>query len=220
MESLFMKQAYRPTISMKIWARPIEIHSSLSQSAGLQWRGYDSTINKHLTKGDKLYLIESDNESNYKKAWVLKNNISQSVLVDTEGNLISDNKYNITVIRSGYNNKSNTPVAKITSLNNPISGSRLNLNQNLQVLSATAKEYKEDWQTYAGFSVAHIQGDCNCDKQFQTNYNSTHLATAYNPVVRSNTYLTLSSTARMTMLLKIRGLLRRLKRSPVRKVQM
>lgn len=122
----------------------------------------NSTVSKMLTKGDQLYCIHSNDEGKYKKAWVLSSNNSKSVLINKSGELISDEDYDITIIRSGYDDKAGMTASTVSSMNNPVAGNQLQLNNNLKVLSAKAKRYKDDWQTYTGFKVEHVPTECNC----------------------------------------------------------
>ena len=127
----------------------------------------NGVVNKLLTKGDKLYMVKSSDKTSYTTAWVLENSNNRSVVIDKAGSLLKDDKYNLTVIRSGYDNKGATTIGTVTSMNNPVKGNRLDLSRNLKVLSAGAKEYKEDWQTYAGFRVKHTPTECNCTQNFE-----------------------------------------------------
>ncbi len=122
----------------------------------------NSQVSGMLTKGDKLYYLNSNDESDYTKAWVLSSDNNNSVLIDMAGQLIGDGTYDIVVVRSGYDDKAGMTAATINSMNNPVAGNQLQLNNNLKVLSAEAKEYKDDWQTYTGFSVEHVPTECNC----------------------------------------------------------
>jgi len=122
----------------------------------------NSQVSGMLTKGDKLYCLNSNDESDYTKAWVLSSGNSNSVLIDMAGQLIGNGTYDIVVVRSGYDDKAGMTAATINSMNNPVAGNQLQLNNNLKVLSATAKEYKDDWQTYTGFRVEHVPTECNC----------------------------------------------------------
>jgi len=142
----------------------------------------NNKLNKLLTKGDKLYIEDSDNPSSSNAAWVLKNNANRSVLIDSEGVLITDDKYHMTVIRSGYDNKAITTIGNIESMNNPISGNKIDLNQNLKVLNASAKKYKEDWQTYTGFLTTHAPTTCNCELKLQTKDNAGNQAAIATPL--------------------------------------
>ncbi len=124
----------------------------------------DRQVNRLLTKGDKLYWTHADDKTNYNKAWVLKNNPSRSVVINMQGNLLSDDTYHFRVIRSGYDDKATSNIGAVTSMKNPINGNKVDLNRNLNVLSASAKKFKDDWQTYAGYSVEHVPVQCNCSQ--------------------------------------------------------
>ena len=119
-------------------------------------------VSSLLTKGDKLYCLNSNDESDYITAWVLKSRNSTSLLIDMSGQLISNGTYDITVVRSGYDDKTGMTAATINSMNNPVKGNQLQLNNSLKVLSAKAKRYKDEWQTYTGFKVEHVPTECNC----------------------------------------------------------
>lgn len=121
-----------------------------------------NTVNQHLVKGDELYWTNSDDISDYGKAWVLSSDNQKSVVIDRAGALIPDGKYNFTVIRSGYNNKSSTTIGAINSLQNPVQNNKLTVNSGIDVLSAKAIEYSENWQTYNGFQTEHIPSSCDC----------------------------------------------------------
>ena len=142
----------------------------------------DNAVSRILTKGDKLYWERSGKPGERGKAWVLKSNNNRSVLIDMQGNLLSDKKYNFTVVRSGYDDKAGTTVGTITSLENPLKGNSLNLNQNLKVISAGAKEYRQDWQTYAGYTVKHTPTECNCENKLlvEEDYGQPAISSTWN----------------------------------------
>lgn len=119
-------------------------------------------VNNYLAKGDKLYWVYPDDKTTYNKAWVLKSNKNRSVLIDMKGDLLPNAKYNLTVVRSGYDDQSRQKVGKVSSMKNPISGNKLDLNRNIKVLKASASRYKDEWQTYAGFKVEHVPTKCKC----------------------------------------------------------
>lgn len=87
------------------------------------------------------------------KAWVLHVNTStkQIVLIDLYGQYTPPtNNAKIKIIRSGHRNMPSTAIGTFTSLNNPIKGGTLTLNQSLHVLHAEAVEYSENWQSFCG----------------------------------------------------------------------
>ena len=121
-------------------------------------------ISRILARGDKLYWADSKDPSRYNKAWVLKSSDRRSVLIDMQGDLLGDGTYDFKVIRSGYNNKAANQIGTVTSMKNPVAENKIDLNRNIQVLAANAREYKEDWQTYTGFRVEHVPAQCNCSQ--------------------------------------------------------
>lgn len=122
----------------------------------------NAQVNKLLTRGDQLYWVESDNVWAYNKAWVLENNMSESILIDMGGQLIPDGTYDLMIIQSGYNDKTDREIASLRTMSNPIQNNTLNLTENQRIISAKASEYTDNWQTYTAFRAEQTPGNCNC----------------------------------------------------------
>jgi hypothetical protein len=104
-----------------------------------------------LTIGDEVYL----GGSTPTMGWVLKTTPSV-VIIDKNGATINLSNYGTAIVtRSGNRNQQNIPVAKMTSLVNPLvttgNVTTLVTNVNSKVINASAAEFKDDWGIF-----------CNC----------------------------------------------------------
>jgi len=101
-----------------------------------------------LVVGDEVLLYGTSNA----KGWV-KFALPNVQIIDQNGAAINLNNYNfLSIVRSGNRNQQNIPVAKISSLVNPLvtSGNiiTLDVTKNTKVINASAAEFKDDWGTF------------------------------------------------------------------------
>lgn len=139
-----------------------------------------STASNYFMPGDEVLIAGV-------KAWVLHvNTPSQQLnLIDIHGQLPNISAGKITIIRSGYRNMPSTAIGTITSLQNPISGGTLALNQNARILHAEAVEYGENWQSFCG----GLSNEFDCFNNRQINPFVRNVRGEWRPV-RSWLYLT------------------------------
>jgi hypothetical protein len=95
-----------------------------------------------------MYFAEGDEVSvnNSTKAWVIQANPGSVVFIDKAGAVIPAGSAAIKIIRSGRRNQHSTPIAKLTSLSNPLQS--LSSNSYDKVLQASATEFTNRWRTY------------------------------------------------------------------------
>lgn len=131
-----------------------------------------STASNYFMPGDEVLIAGV-------KAWVLHvNTPSQQLnLIDIHGQLPNISAGKIKIIRSGHRNMPSTAIGTITSMNNPIQGGTLTLNQSLHVLHAEAVEYSENWQSFCGPAIID-ENECATDYCFRNDF-------PINPFVRN-----------------------------------
>ncbi len=126
----------------------IGFQSSVSSTttAGLYSVPATGGVIDYFMPGDEVLLNGTS------KAWVLHKNLGSKniFLIDIDGKAssIAGTNMPIKIIRSGRRNMPTTQIGSITSMENPIQGNVLKLNQSVHVLQAEATEYSDEWQTY------------------------------------------------------------------------
>lgn len=133
--------------------------------------------NTHFFRGDEVMLLRKDRTepvmgrtgsgstpvgerlSPYQKGWVLETNSTTVTVIDRLGQPLTNGRYDIKIIRSGRRNMPFTSMGSVITKNNPIASGNINFTQ---VIDASAAEYQEHWQTYAGFLVPLPESTCNC----------------------------------------------------------
>ncbi|HEX6431193.1 MAG TPA: hypothetical protein VF008_26065 [Niastella sp.] len=124
--------------------------------------GFDMSV---FESGDELYVSEPGKDSAgcvipaiATKLWAFdknKNNTSLTVPVkdlvflDPNGYLVSKNKVNFRIVRSGKRNMLDAQVSAVSMMSDPIATNprKLNINSSSKVINATVVEYREKWQT-------------------------------------------------------------------------
>lgn len=121
-------------------------------------------ISDIFESGDELYVTaQSDltganciNSANVTKLWAYdknKNNtaltvpVKDLVFIDAKGRLFSKANVSFRIIRSGKRNLLGTSLASASVMVNPVASGTLTVNANSKVVTASAIEYKEKWQT-------------------------------------------------------------------------
>lgn len=110
--------------------------------------GKTNAINSStLVEGDEVVLYTSSNNVFY--AWVEESTPLGCRIISKDGSPIDGLILVMKVIRSGRRNQASTPIATITSRQNPLD--LLKFNQYKDVLQAGATEFSDQWRTF-----------CNC----------------------------------------------------------
>jgi hypothetical protein len=129
---------------------------------------------QYFQQGDEVVCIQRDAETPsaggssfgptdvYTTAWVMNVDDNQYVrLIDRAGALFPNGTYDLRVVRSGYRNHINAPMAKFNLRASPVRDGRLSMPIN-NVLSAQTTEYSNHWQTYGLFESAPPVYRCTC----------------------------------------------------------
>ena len=144
-----MEQAYQ-NIGMNVALLPGTSTGSYSVS--------DIEVFEKLTPGDEL-LIDGSN-----KGWILtKDQGGQFVfIIDKEGSPIGGSISTCKVIRSGHRNMASASIGSLTSLENPIENSELEIDLQNSIINASAIEYDDSRQIYCK-PAAEVNLDDNCE---------------------------------------------------------
>ncbi|MEM1221061.1 MAG: hypothetical protein AAGH79_19215, partial [Bacteroidota bacterium] len=124
------------------------VYSDLSVSNGAITSGMANPATE-LTLGDELVVMDlSDSTILPNRYYVTQPTPPTVRLMNEAGQLLNpSNNVAIRVIRSGKRNQAGMPIGSISSRNNPIQGSSLVLDNTIQVLTAEAMEYSDQWET-------------------------------------------------------------------------
>ena len=127
------------------------------QNEGAEFSGVTST-NGNVTNnssfisscqiGDKLAINGGSST-----AWVLHKNPSSVYLIDEGGNPVSWSNASVKIIESGYTNQGSASIASYISLENPIVGNSLIIDESKRIIDASATTYKDHWQTFCGEQI-------------------------------------------------------------------
>ncbi len=169
----------------------------------------------YLVPGDEV-LTRINPAGTYMSTWVVYDAVaSRTYLVRSDGQKFINSgtsaaNIDLKVIRSGRRNLQELPMASITSLQNPVNSTtnKLVVNSSTGVLSASAVEYSENWQTILGDTKV-LQCSCNAtdfytaeknfimglflNAPFNTNIASTSPLSGYNSQVYPNANLNLQT---------------------------
>jgi hypothetical protein len=160
----------------------------------------------YFIPGDEVLVLElpPSNIPIYTKTWVSKDVAGggANYLVKADGQIFFantttlPNKIFLTITRSGNRNMQQLPMASLSSLQNPIVGNKIDANTSTKVLTASAVEYSENWQTLLG-NVFNVASSCSCiDTPFKTaefNFLNYFLSTnPYKAAIQSGTSTSLN----------------------------
>lgn len=123
---------------------------------------------KLLNPGDEVMLLYTDNSDLHigtftDRLWISKDGTGNLILIDRDGKLCNNSgasntsnvfnassaNYVLKVVKSGFKNMLDENAESITYTKNPISGTSINLKDN--VLDASVVEFSEDWQKYCPY---------------------------------------------------------------------
>ncbi len=100
--------------------------------------------------GDVLGIIPS-NGTNPFKAWVssVNTNNNELICIDEQGNLIPELiDVSVQILEPGRKNQQAMAIGSIVTKKNPIEGNALIFDASKDILTATASEYRDDWNTF------------------------------------------------------------------------
>lgn len=121
----------------------------------------------------------------FTKAWVYKKD-DEAYLIDEGGGIKPSGKYRYKIIRSGFHNMQTTPVMNVITKTNPIENNNNRLNFE-NVIDASATQYSDVWQSYAGFRPKLPNVQCECSEN--TSDPMTEVAINSDFTIDSNTFI-------------------------------
>lgn len=111
----------------------------------------------YFVPGDEVLV--KDQSGAYTKTWVIQDKVTspnKNYLVKSDGAKFqygsSASNLTLSITRSGKRNLLGSSMSQVTSLQNPVTANKINVTAATQVLSSSATEYSENWQTTVGDS--------------------------------------------------------------------
>lgn len=109
----------------------------------------------YFVPGDEVFIISNQNASINGRYWVDNTTTpGQLILKAYNGNLpLTGHTYKAHIARSGRRNMMSMPMAAVTSLQTPLVGSVLTLDNNTKVVNTNSMLYSDKWNKQCGYNV-------------------------------------------------------------------
>ena len=98
----------------------------------------------------------------YQRGWVYRVGEHEISIIDRLGQPIENGVYDLKIIRSGRKNMQSVSLGSVATKSDPLATGSIDFTE---VLDATAIEFDEHWQTYAGFLVPLPESTCICETE-------------------------------------------------------
>ncbi|MGB3616667.1 MAG: hypothetical protein WBA12_00985 [Catalinimonas sp.] len=118
---------------------------------------------RYLRAGDEFLVRRTDGER-FRRAWVYRVNAVGAELINEQGAYLPAGTYDLRLLRSGARNLLQEVAGSMQLHENPLAAD--STLRPAEVLVANARDFSDEWQTYAAFRGYVTPDTCDCESLF------------------------------------------------------